>query len=171
VIESPSEENRVDAARQATRGRKILAWALVACWGAVIWSLGEDQFSSIQTSRFLMPLLRWFVGEVDADTRYHVSMFVRKSAHLTEYGILALLTLRAAWIAAGRAQLAPSACIALFVVVAVASADEFRQTFSAVRTGSPYDVLIDLTGGLIAIVGVTVISKRMRSASPMRSSA
>ena len=46
----------------------------------------------------------------------------------------------------------------------LASADEARQALSDARTGSPWDVLIDLTGGVIAVTGVLVISRRMRGA-------
>jgi VanZ family protein len=171
LIERPSAEAPVGPAHRALRRRKILAWVWVAAWGAVIWSLGGDAFSATETNRWLMPFFRWLFGEIDADTRYQTYGLIRKFAHLTEYGILALLTFRAALIAASRAQLATAAWTALFIVAALAAADEARQTFSPVRTGSPYDVLIDVTGGLIAVAGVIIVSRRLRTTPQMQSSA
>ena len=171
MIEPESEEAKVELARRISRRRKILAWFWVACWGGVIWALGSDTFSASETSRWLMPFFQWLFGDVDVDTRYQTYGLVRKFAHLIEYAILALLTFRAALIAASRTQLATAAWVALFIVLALATADEARQALSPVRTGSPIDILIDLTGGLIAIVGLITISRRMRSASPVESSA
>ena len=52
-----------------------------------------------------------------------------------------------------------------------ASADEARQAFSDVRTGSPYDVLIDVAGGVVMVLGLLVISKRLRPSNTVESSA
>ena len=56
----------------------------------------------------------------------------------------------------------PAAWSALFLVALVATADEARQAFSTARSGSPYDVLIDVAGGAVAIAALLVISWRMR---------
>ena len=66
---------------------------------------------------------------------------LRKCAHLTEYGILAVLLVRAigsyAW--------------AFALAVAYAGTDEFHQTFVRGRHGSPVDVGIDAVGALIGL--------------------
>ena len=149
------------------RRRLIFAWLCVVFWAGVIWQLGSDDFSFAQTGRSMWwPMIEWLIGDVDASTRYRVHVAIRKSAHFVEYGILALLTFRAALLSVNRNRLATAGWSALFIVLALASADEARQAFSPVRTGSPYDVLIDLAGGCIAVAGVIVISRRMRRAEP-----
>lgn len=44
------------------------------------------------------------------------------------------------------------ALFSICVVAAVASLDEFNQSFNSARTGSFYDVMIDLTGGIFAVL-------------------
>jgi VanZ family protein len=140
----------------------ILAWLWVVCWGGMIWVFGGDAFSFSDTNDAIMPWLDWLTGNLDWRTRYQIFVAIRKSAHLIEYAILALLTFRAALLAARRTRLATAGWVALFIVTSLATADEARQAFSPVRTGSPYDILIDVSGGLIAVLGILIISRRMR---------
>ncbi|MFK7898840.1 MAG: VanZ family protein [Myxococcota bacterium] len=146
------------------RRRLILAWLFVLLWAGVIWQLGTDNFSLAETREsFWWPIVEWMIGDIDAVTRWKAHVWIRKSAHFIEYGILALLTFRAALLSVNKNRLATAGWTALFIVLALASADEARQAFSPVRTGSPYDVLIDLSGGVIVVLGLIFISRRMRS--------
>ena len=150
----------------ARRHRRIVfAWLAVAAWGAAIWSLGGDDFSASNTSSTLVDWLRALFAELDAKARYRLIVAIRKSAHFVEYSIFALLAFRAAMLSAGRNQLVSAAWIALFLVLVLASADEARQAFSNVRTGSPYDVAIDLTGGAVTIAALMLFSRRLRIVS------
>ena len=149
----------------------MLAWLWVVCWAALIWTLGGDSFSFTKTNQTIFPWLDWLTGDLDYRTRYQIYVSIRKAAHFVEYAILALLTFRAAFIAARKTPLASAAWIALFIVTCLAGADEARQAFSPVRTGSPIDVLIDVSGGVVAILGLLVISRRMRAPERVESSA
>jgi len=82
-----------------------------------------------------------------------------------------VLTFRAALAPAPRTQLVSSGWTALFIVTSLATADEARQVFSAVRTGSPYDILIDVAGGLLAVLVLLAISRRMHPPGQANSSA
>ena len=157
--------------RQLQRKRIWLAWLWVALWAVVIWQFGTDTYSLQRTSRFLQPLIAWLLGEVDLATRYKIYMITRKSAHFIEYAVLAYLAFRAALLTAASARIWTACWVALFFVATLAAADEIRQAYSSVRTGSPYDVLIDIAGGLVGLLGVLVISRRMRSSSPLGSAA
>jgi hypothetical protein len=163
-----SEAAATESARPRRRSRRriVLAWTWVALWAGIIWILGGDDFSYQDTSSTLSPWLKWLIGDVDYRTRIKIFVAVRKSAHFVEYAILALLTFRAALMAARRNQWITAAWVALFLVATLASADEARQAFSSARTGSPFDVLIDITGGVIAIGGLLLISRRMRPGAP-----
>ena len=151
--------------------RRVLAWVWVVAWAAIIWNFGSDQFSFTESSDTILPWLDWLTGDLDYRTRYRIYVAIRKSAHFIEYAILALLTFRAAMIAARRTQLATAAWLALFMVTCLATADEARQAFSPVRTGSPYDVLIDVAGGVIMVAGLIMISRRLRTSDTAESSA
>jgi VanZ family protein len=173
-MHAPSDESdphpSQDPPRSPARLRKrvVLAWVLVIAWALVIWNLGQDGFSARATSSQLLEWLRWLLGDLDPHTRYRILIGIRKSAHFVEYAILALLTFRAALITAPRHRLTSAAWIALFFVATLASADEARQAFSTVRTGSPYDVLLDIMGGAIGVAGVLLFSWRVRSKAAVR---
>jgi VanZ family protein len=166
AVNSPSESSRPPSPHGFTpsRRRVLFAWLLVVSWAWVIWQLGGDDYSFNRTSRFLQPLINWLLADADAATRLQIHAFVRKSAHFIEYAILALLAFRAALLSAERHRVGTAFWVALFFVATVAAADEVRQGFSAVRTGSSYDVLIDLAGGLVGLLGVLVIMRRVRVA-------
>lgn len=149
--------------RPSPRRRVLLAWLLAVLWAAVIWKLGTDEFSLTRTSPWMAWLVELVFGEVDLPTRYKIYTLLRKTAHFVEYAILALLSFRAAMLTASRARIATACWIALFFVGTVAAADEVRQGFSAVRTGSPWDVLIDVAGGLVGLIGVAFLTRRMRA--------
>ena len=159
------DHEAVSAGPGAGRTRVVLAWALVAIWAAVIWMLGSDDYSLAETSQILSPLLERLFGEIDGRTKWRLFLAIRKSAHFVEYAILALLTFRAALLSAPRHQLATAVWVALFLVATLATADEARQAFSHSRSGSPYDVMIDLAGGLVAVLGLIAISRRMRGSA------
>ena len=148
--------------------RISLAWLLVLAWAGVIWQFGSDTYSLDRTSRLLQPLIDWILAGVDLATRLRIHAWIRKSAHFIEYAILALLAFRAALLSAERHRIGTAFWVALFFVATLAAADEFRQSLSTARTGSPYDVLIDVAGGLIGLLGVLVITRRMRESRLVR---
>lgn len=165
----PDTDDQSDEPDPRRRRRVLLAWTFVIIWAAVIWTLGGDAFSASETGSRLAALLRWFGGELTPSQRLKLLMAIRKSAHLVEYAILALLTFRAAWLSAGGHQITTAAWSAVFLVATLATADEARQAFSPARTGSPIDVLIDITGGTIAIVGLLYVMRRFRRDREIRS--
>lgn len=171
LVETNDMENAESPTPKRPLRRTMLAWFWVLCWGGTIWTLGGDSFSFPQTTDTIMPWLDWLTGDLDWRTRYRILVAIRKSAHFIEYAILALLTFRAALLsAARRTRFVTAGWVAIFIVTSLATADEARQAFSPVRTGSPYDILIDVAGGLLAVLGLLVISRRMRPAGGAESS-
>ena len=68
------------------------------------------------------------------------------------YGGLAILTLRA-FRESSAAPLNRNPFVAsMLAVLAVGSLDEFNQSFNSSRTGAVSDVILDLVGGLLALV-------------------
>ena len=141
-----------------------LAWLAVAACIALIWSLSADLFAASETSRFLRPFLLWLFPDLSAETLRDAHFLVRKAAHVTEYAVLATLAFRAWWLSF-EASLARIAALSLGLVFTVAALDEARQSLSLARTGTPWDVLIDLAGGAIA-VGLLLVAQRSARTSP-----
>ncbi len=91
----------------------------------------------------LMALIYALSAQPDLNSGLGTIDFVgRKFIHMTEYGLLFLLWLRALrW----RSPLAAAA-----IAVAYSATDEFHQTFVEGRHGTPVDVLIDSLGVAVA---------------------
>ena len=140
-------------------------WLPLLGWMLVIFSASADTQSTEHTSRFLVPFLRWLTPEIAQETIDTVRWLVRKTAHLTEFAILAWLCWRAlrkpirrdprpwSWRIAG---------LAVGAVVLYASSDEFHQSFVRNRTGLVTDVCIDTAGGIIGIGLLWAIYGRRR---------
>ena len=131
--------------------RVARAWALAIVWAAVVWSLGGDGFSATNTSRFLRPLIEWFVSDFSRGDMYALLVAIRKAAHIVAYALLSLLILRALWIGSVR-SLVLSLGLTLALVTGLALADETRQGYSRARTGSGWDVALDIGGATSMIV-------------------
>ena len=82
-------------------------------------------------------------------------LLLRKCAHMTEYGLLWLLWVRALGCSTPTTRRAAAA-----IAVAYACTDELHQHFVTGRHGTPRDVLIDAAGVAIA----WVLARRMRGA-------
>lgn len=93
-----------------------------------------------------------------------VEFVFRKCAHMFVYGTLTLLAYFLIRRRFGKHLL--SFLLPLILIVAIASIDEYLQKFSEGRTSSPYDVLLDFTGGCIALLLMILIqwyTRRRRS--------
>lgn len=171
MFENDRNENAPSTGSRTSKRRATIAWFWVVCWAGLIWILGSDEFSFSETSDSFLPWLDWLTGDLDWRTRYQIYIAIRKSAHFIEYAILGLLSFRAALSVATGTRLATARWLALLIVTVLATADETRQAYSPVRTGSPYDIMIDIAGGALAILGFIIIARRMRPPEQKESSA
>jgi VanZ family protein len=106
-------------------------------------SLGADHTSG--------PLRRFFTalfGPVCDAQWYLVHHYIRKTGHFFGYGLIGLAWLRAWWLTLPHSRLFQDVLLALLGTAAIASFDEWHQTFLPNRTGSPFDVMIDCTGAI-----------------------
>lgn len=146
-----------------TEGRRkwLTAYAPLLIWTVVVLGLGSGLGEINETSRFIRPLLEFLFPSAAAETLTVLHGYIRKGAHLFEYAILAILAINAF------RSFRHRGLIALAIVLAVASIDEFNQSFNPARTGTPFDVLIDLVGGLVGLTLWWVVSwLRDRRADP-----
>ncbi|HUP62217.1 MAG TPA: VanZ family protein [Thermoanaerobaculia bacterium] len=118
----------------------VLRWLPVVAWSAVILIASDDAFSAANSGA-------WFRGLFGRDLPHVLHVAIRKLAHVVEYGILGALAFRAARIDFPRRAMA----IALAVALLVSMIDEVHQSTIASRTGTGWDVLLDLIGAGIAL--------------------
>lgn len=136
----------------------IKRWWAVAIMMIVIFIFGTDLFSSENTRPIIRWILQWFLGErAGAQAVGGGEGLLRKSAHFLEYALLAYLWFRAlrgdhqhrwkwSWFA-----------IAFLATALWATVDELQQGYiSRHRTGSVWDVVLDSSGGLTALMLVFV---------------
>ncbi|HVF29616.1 MAG TPA: VanZ family protein [Pyrinomonadaceae bacterium] len=123
-------------------------------WIGVIFFLSSSQGSMNQTSRIIRPLLEFLFPTAAPETILFYHGIIRKLAHLTEYAVLGLLACRAF------AFFRHPFVFAVLLVIAVAAIDETNQSFNPLRTGSPVDVLIDVSGGIVAIGVLGLLQRR-----------
>jgi VanZ family protein len=144
----------------------LLAWAAFLAGACFVLFLGTDEFSAQHTQGLLTPLLHWLFPDMNANEKYLLHLRIRKTAHVVEYGILALLALQAVWLSV-KSAVARMVLTSLLLVAIVATLDETGQAYSSARTGSVYDVLLDLTGAAIALALVLWLRRlRARGAAP-----
>ena len=132
------------------RGVHPKYWLPPLLWMAVIVGFSTDAGSESHTEHWLLPILRELAPWATPALLEALHWLVRKSAHLSEYAILAALWLRA--FVRGR-NLSPRTAgfLALAISVAWAILDELHQSFVPSRTASLADVLVDSAGALIAL--------------------
>jgi VanZ family protein len=129
-------------------------WLTVVLWMGFIFVGSTDVLSSRNTSRVLVPLLRWLNPGIRPHTIYRVQLAVRKAGHVAEYAVLAVLVLRAITPPDALGQRTWSwklAAAALALAVLYATTDEFHQTFVSSRTGSARDVAFDTAGACLGL--------------------
>jgi VanZ family protein len=137
-------------------------WLPVLIWMALIFSASADSHSYEHTSLLVEPFLHWLFPQMSEAHVKAIHQLFRKSGHVTEYAVLALLLWRAirrplkndlhpwAW---------PEAGLALAIVFLAAASDEFHQIFVSTRTALVSDVIIDTVGGAAALLALWIYGR------------
>ena len=130
-------------------------WLPALFWMALVFTASSDAQSFHHSSIYFEPLVRWLfprLSPAQVETIHHI---FRKCCHLTEYAILAWLFWRAIrkpvrndprpwrWAEAG---------LALAIVFLFAASDELHQAFVPSRMAQISDVLVDTSGGAVALL-------------------
>jgi len=140
--------------------RFLSRFAPVVLWLGFIFFASSNSFSASNTSRFIGPLVLWLFPDTSQETLTTIHFVVRKLAHFSEYALLGILAARAF-----RTSPNPSIhrywfLISAALIVIYALLDEYHQSFVPTRTASLVDSLIDISGGLTALI---VLSRRRAS--------
>jgi VanZ family protein len=126
-------------------------------WLAFISFASSDNFNAGNTSRIIGPLILWLFPNTSLETLALVHFITRKIAHFTEYAILGFLAARAFRTSPRPAISQRWFLICVTLIVVYALVDEYHQSFVPSRTASIFDSLIDMAGGLTALL---IVRKR-----------
>jgi VanZ family protein len=138
------------------RASRLWRYGPLLLWMAFIFFASSGQLSASNTSRIIRPLLLWLFPDIGEESLAFVHFIIRKLAHLTEYAILALLAARA-FISSSRQTFRHRwFLLAGLLVTLYALSDEFHQRFVPSRTGTIVDSFIDIAGGFIALLLLSV---------------
>lgn len=131
---------------------RLWRYAPLVCWIGFIFFASTGAMSASNTSRIIGPLFKWIFPSITETQLLFVHFAVRKTAHFTEYAVLALLAARA-FLPSRLMGLQRNWFVAAFaLVVVVALLDEYNQSFNPARTGTIWDSMIDISGGATALV-------------------
>lgn len=156
-------ENVVDEKRVGRR--RLRRYGPLVAWACFVLFASSESFSASNTSRIIRPLLLWLDPHISEESLAYAHFLVRKTAHFSEYGLLALLAARAFY-TSHKDGLRRLWWLAAFALVAcVALVDEYHQSFLPSRTGTIYDSLLDMTGGatLLACAALWLARGRRKS--------
>ena len=158
--------------------RFLKCWLPAILWMALIFVASTDLMSAEQTSRFLVPFLRWLKPDISSETFAQIHFLFRKLGHISEYAILAMLFWRAVYRGTNlEMKMSPDPAkagsswvrsrsilfLSVWIVCAIfAATDEFHQWFVASRTAAPGDVMIDSGGAIAGLIICAVFAGRRR---------
>lgn len=159
-----------------TTKRLLLSyWLPVVLMIMVIATESTEMFGANETGGLIYPIVNWITLHVTGHPINYrlfelIHALLRKTGHLTGYGLLCAVWFRAIrgtarqhtteivdwnwfWNAAWARK-------ALLMTALIASADEIHQTMLPSRTGTYKDVLIDTTGAILTLSIAYMLARR-----------
>jgi len=135
-------------------------WLAPVLWAGIVLTASSDAFSAQHTRGVLQALAKAFFLNISPAALERIHVAIRKSAHLTEYAILAGLFFRA--FRAGRwpGWQLTWARRGFSLSLVVAALDEFHQGFVPSRGSSPWDVLLDSVGAALMLLLIRAAARR-----------
>lgn len=141
-------------------------WTPAVVWMILIAIESTPWLSSQKTGHVLYQIVGWLLGPVSSSGVSWVNTALREVGHFTGYAVLSWLLFRA-WRATLRfgaeAWAFSWAVIAFFMTAAVASLDEWHQTFLPSRTGSIHDVYLDSSAALLVQLFLFAVLRKRRA--------
>jgi VanZ family protein len=131
--------------------KRLTYWIPALFVALLISAFSTHYFSGEQTSRFIIPILHWFLPWADARVLRLLHIGIRKAAHVTEFAIFSAAVFHGVR-GERRGWRLEWAVLTLLIAVAYAGFDEWHQSFVPLREARVRDVLIDVTGALLAQV-------------------
>jgi len=131
--------------------QRLTYWIPALGVALLISSFSTHYFDSEQTSRFIVPFLRWLFPSADAHVLRLLHIGIRKAAHVTEFAVFSMAVFHGVR-AERHGWKLQWALLTLLIAVTYAGFDEWHQSFVPLREAKVRDVLIDVTGAVFAQV-------------------
>ena len=132
---------------------------------SLIFVGSSDSRSYEHSSLLVEPFLHWLFPSMSDEHVKMIHHLIRKCAHLTEYAVLSLLLWRAVR-KPDKNNPRPwrwrEAMIAILIVFAYASSDEFHQRFVPTRTPLVSDVFIDTGGAVVGMLALWSVGRCLK---------
>lgn len=122
----------------------------------LIFSASGDPKSSQTSSRLIAPLVRFFAPDISEHHLNQIVFVVRKTAHVTEYAVLAWLLARA-FLKPGTPQgrwHRKLVLIAWVIAALYSASDEIHQAFVPNREPRTMDVALDSLGAALGLAAL-----------------
>lgn len=140
--------------------RRFFRYAPLIGLTTLILGGSGDELSASNTSRVLGAVLRFINPNITDSGIEFANLVFRKAGHFSVYALLALLA-AFAFLSSSKTTLKRNGLLlASLFVACVSLIDEYSQSFSPSRTGTFYDCLIDMAGGLTAL-GVIIGARKV----------
>lgn len=130
---------------------RVWRYGPLLLWMVLIWFASTRQFSALNTSQFLRPLILWIFPNLSESRVAAIHFVIRKTGHFTEYAVMGLLAARAYSTSAKEFLEQHWWLVSFITLLAYALLDELHQSFVPERTASIYDSAIDVIGGITAL--------------------
>ncbi len=147
--------------RKLLKGRKIWsALPMLLLMGVIFSFSAKTAVESSKSSNVIVDVLmdEHLIGGVAKDpekVRELLSFLVRKSAHMAEFAVLAMLALF--WLSSFPMTYRRRCILAVLISACYAATDEFHQLFVPGRSGEVRDVLVDTAGAVIGILFLSLL--------------
>ena len=143
---------------------RLKYWLPAICVAILISLFSTHYFTSEQTGRFILPVLRWLFPSASRHLLHLMHVGIRKAAHVTEFGVFSIAVFHG--LRADRyGWKLEWAVLTLLIAVSYAGLDEWHQSFVPLRNSSFRDVVIDASGALLAQLFVWGYAKLHRSSA------
>lgn len=132
---------------------KFKYWVPAFLWMASIFLFSTDMFAASSTGSVVKAMLHYFFPSLTIDQVHFIHISIRKSAHIGVYALLSYFY-RVGFAHNWRVWKIPQVNIwpmfgAIVLTIICACLDEFHQSFSSKRTGTPIDVAWDTLGAAL----------------------
>jgi VanZ family protein len=131
---------------------KKIWWLLTAIWAVIIFNLSTAPYASAPSEKLLAQVLNWLSISILSQNLGLLNHVLRKSAHLTEYAVLAVFLYNSLKPAEGPVWSGKAAFWTLLASGSYSLTDEFHQMFVPGRHASLFDCLTDTTGASLGLI-------------------
>lgn len=134
-------------------------------WVGVIFLFSSQYFSAGNTSTVLYELIHALFRSFSREKFWAIHTYIRKSAHVMAYAVLAYLSfvalLKSFYVCRLKLPIKFFVYVFLFCL-SIAILDEYHQSHVSVRTGTYRDTLIDMVG-VVLVLAFVFLKTRHRS--------